>query len=95
MRELPANALRDLEAGEAWKIGLDHEHVGLELEGFGDGFLAVGRGRDELDIRLSLEHLPDAHRGQTAGIGEDDADSLFSLLGQADFPSQRGLVGAE
>src|SRR5205814_1506161 len=38
MRQLPPNALRDFEAGEARKVGLDHEHVGLELERLGDGF---------------------------------------------------------
>jgi len=95
VRQLAADALRDLDAGGARQIRLDDEHIGLELERLRRRLLSIRRGANELDVGFLLEHLADAHRREPAGVCENDTDVAIrvlravNLVGQGTFLFQR------
>ena len=95
VRKLAADALRRLDARELGQVDLDDQHVGLELDGLGHGFLAIGHDGEDLHVRFLFEDLHDANGRDTAGVGEHDADRLLRLIGQArplpSCPSEAGV----
>ena len=70
-------------AGEARHVDVEEEDVGEQLEGLGDGLIAVGAFADDFEALFALEHVAHADADDRMVVGKEDADGRGSGLSRS------------
>ena len=70
-----------LKAGQAGHLHVEEEDVGLELEGLGDGFVAVGGVADDFKALRLREHVAHADADHGMVVRYHNSNGSFHLSG--------------